>query len=113
MSEVETVPADAGETVMMRRRAITAGVTATAGVIAPLVAGFPAAALAVIVGYVLVGGGRRGWRHPRWYEPMVSCALACIAATVTTASWWAIAFLAVAVLEAWRTATLACLPGDS
>lgn len=96
--------------VMMRRRAVTAGVTAVAGMAAALVAGVPAVALAVIAGYTVIGGGRAGWSHPRWYEPMMSGGLACVAATLCASPWWQVGFLAVAVLEAFRLSWLVCRP---
>lgn len=95
------------KTTMMRRRAMTAGATATLGVAAASVVGSPPAALAVIAGYVLVGGGRAGWLRPRWYEPVMSSALACVSAVLAVNSWWQIGFLAVAVLEVVRAIVLA------
>lgn len=92
---------------MMRRRAMTAGVTATAGLVAAAAAGQPIAAVAVIVGYVLVGGGRAGWRRPRWYEPLMSASLACLATVWFLEPWWQIGFLALAVLECLRLVVLA------
>lgn len=92
--------------VMMRRRAMTAGGVAAAGVATALVAGYPAGALAAIVGYVLVGGGRAGWLRPQWYEPVVSGSLACVTATLCRDPWWQVGFLAVAVIEALRAVRL-------
>lgn len=92
---------------MMRRRAVTASVATTAAVAATLVTGRAPWALAAILAYVVLGGGRAGLRlTPRWYEPAVSGALACVAAVCSADLWWAIAFLCVAVAEACRSVVM-------
>lgn len=102
------VPENSRILIMMRRRAVTAGVTAAAGVTVALVAGSPFGALCVIAGYVLIGGGRAGWARPQWYEPVVSGVLACLAATLNGDPWWSVGFLAVAVIEALRAVRMLC-----